>query len=139
MSGESHLSDTYEESSCALVQVKYFTDTNSTTTATSSASSLNATLSSEGEAICGPFAWADVGIMGGLWLILLLVQGYFLMYVSIFLTFCPFALVSYFYPLRPPSTYSQLYSHLPASTAYCTTLVADLHTQNNQNVLHLPS
>jgi hypothetical protein len=29
--------------------------------------------------LCGPFAWADVGIMGGLWVLLFLVQGYFIL------------------------------------------------------------
>ncbi|WVQ98188.1 hypothetical protein IAU59_005310 [Kwoniella sp. CBS 9459] len=53
-------------------EVKFFSDSQSTTSAA------NETLASEGEALCSAFAWADVGIMGALWLILLLVQSYFI-------------------------------------------------------------
>ncbi|WVQ69428.1 uncharacterized protein L199_007645 [Kwoniella botswanensis] len=53
-------------------EAKFFSDSNSTS------SSANQTLAAEGEALCSAFAWADVGIMGALWVILLLVQGYFI-------------------------------------------------------------
>ncbi|KAK4686857.1 gluconolactonase, partial [Tremellales sp. Uapishka_1] len=53
-------------------EASYFS--NSTANATAETSSL----SSEGQALCDAFAWADVGIMGGLWCILFLVQSYFL-------------------------------------------------------------
>lgn len=36
-----------------------------------------ATLASEGQSLCNAFAWADVGFMGGLWVILFLTQMYF--------------------------------------------------------------
>lgn len=35
------------------------------------------TLNDEGQALCNAFAWADVGFMGGLWVILLITQLYF--------------------------------------------------------------
>ncbi|WWC59615.1 uncharacterized protein I303_102174 [Kwoniella dejecticola CBS 10117] len=56
----------------ASCEAKFFSDSNSTS------STANSTLASEGEALCSAFAWADVGIMGALWVILLLVQGYFI-------------------------------------------------------------
>jgi hypothetical protein len=59
-------------------QHNYFSNTNATTTASSIPSAANGTLSAEGQALCNPFAWVDVGIMGGLWVLLLLAQGYFL-------------------------------------------------------------
>ncbi|WWD21618.1 hypothetical protein CI109_106104 [Kwoniella shandongensis] len=59
-------------------ETKFFSDSNS------SSSTANQTLASESEALCSAFAWADVGIMGGIWLILLLVQGYFLYLTSIY-------------------------------------------------------
>jgi hypothetical protein len=58
-------------------QVSYFSSANTTSNSATSA------LSDEGQQLCSAFAWADVGIMGGLWLILLIVQGYFLVYVLI--------------------------------------------------------
>lgn len=36
-------------------------------------------VSNEAETICSAFAWADVGIMGGAWLILLVGQVYFIL------------------------------------------------------------
>ncbi|WVO16653.1 hypothetical protein L204_104333 [Cryptococcus depauperatus] len=51
---------------------KFFTDSGNSST------SANETLSAESEKLCSAFAWADVGIMGGLWVILFLVQGYFI-------------------------------------------------------------
>ena len=36
-------------------------------------------VSSEGESICKIFAWADIGIMGGIWLVLLIGQFYFIL------------------------------------------------------------
>ncbi|KAK8847527.1 hypothetical protein IAR55_005385 [Kwoniella newhampshirensis] len=57
-------------------EAKFFSDSNSTST------TANQTLASESQALCSAFAWADVGIMGGIWLILLLVQGYFLYLTS---------------------------------------------------------
>ncbi|WVW78283.1 hypothetical protein I302_100236 [Kwoniella bestiolae CBS 10118] len=53
-------------------EAKFFSDSNSVS------DSANQTLAAEGEALCSAFAWADVGIMGALWVILLLVQGYFI-------------------------------------------------------------
>ncbi|WVR04719.1 hypothetical protein IAU60_001730 [Kwoniella sp. DSM 27419] len=53
-------------------EAKFFSDSSSTSSAA------NETLSAEGEALCSAFAWADVGIMGALWLILLVIQGYFI-------------------------------------------------------------
>lgn len=50
---------------------KFFSDTGN------SSSTANQTLAGESQALCSAFAWADVGIMGGLWVILLVVQGYF--------------------------------------------------------------
>ncbi|OXH25272.1 hypothetical protein J008_05396 [Cryptococcus neoformans] len=52
-------------------EYKFFSDVGN------SSSTANETLASEGQALCSAFAWADVGIMGGLWVILLIVQGYF--------------------------------------------------------------
>ncbi|RXK40915.1 hypothetical protein M231_01763 [Tremella mesenterica] len=54
---------------------KQYFETNNSTSSTAIA---NSTLSSESSALCDAFTWADVGIMGGLWLLLLLVQAYFL-------------------------------------------------------------
>jgi hypothetical protein len=52
------------------------------TTSTSSSSLLsgtaNSTLQSEGQALCAPFAWADIGIMGGLWVLAFFVEVYFI-------------------------------------------------------------
>ncbi|WWC68093.1 uncharacterized protein I206_102014 [Kwoniella pini CBS 10737] len=53
-------------------ETKFFSDSSSTS------STANETLASEGQALCSAFAWADVGIMGALWVILLVVQGYFI-------------------------------------------------------------
>lgn len=39
-------------------------------------------LTSQGERLCEIFSWVDVGIMGGLWLILAIIQGYLLLVVS---------------------------------------------------------
>ena len=39
----------------------------------------NSTLQEQGKILCNPFAWADIGIMGGLWLLLLLTQLYFIL------------------------------------------------------------
>ncbi|WVQ79909.1 hypothetical protein IAT38_002010 [Cryptococcus sp. DSM 104549] len=60
------------DTSVTACENKFFSDTSSTS------STANQTLASEGEALCSAFAWADVGIMGGLWVIMLLVQGYFM-------------------------------------------------------------
>ncbi|ORX33998.1 hypothetical protein BD324DRAFT_584133 [Kockovaella imperatae] len=43
-------------------------------------SAQNSTLAEQGEILCSPFAWADIGIMGGLWVLLLLTQLYFIFY-----------------------------------------------------------
>ncbi|RSH92320.1 hypothetical protein EHS25_008735 [Saitozyma podzolica] len=58
----------------AVCETAYFSNSTSTTTS----STVNSMLSEEGPLLCGPFAWADVGIMGGLWVLLFLVQGYFI-------------------------------------------------------------
>jgi hypothetical protein len=53
-------------------QQTYFTGV-ANTTETSSATS------GEGAALCEAFAWADVGIMGGLWVLLFVVQTYLIL------------------------------------------------------------
>ncbi|WRT64627.1 uncharacterized protein IL334_001560 [Kwoniella shivajii] len=53
-------------------EAKFFSDSSTSST------TANQTLASEGEALCSAFAWADVGIMGALWVILFLVQSYFI-------------------------------------------------------------
>lgn len=52
-----------------FLQTTYFAAANSTTAYATSG---------EGEAVCSAFAWADIGIMGGLWLVLAVLQGYML-------------------------------------------------------------
>ncbi|WWC86761.1 uncharacterized protein L201_001640 [Kwoniella dendrophila CBS 6074] len=61
-------------------EAKFFSDSSSST------STANQTLAAEGEALCSAFAWADVGIMGALWLILLVVQGYFIYLTRVYST-----------------------------------------------------
>jgi hypothetical protein len=58
-------------------QEDYYSPSANSTSSTF-ASAQNETLTLEAEKICPPLIWAQVGIMGGLWLILLVVQGYFL-------------------------------------------------------------
>lgn len=36
---------------------------------------------SEGKQVCEAFAWVDLGVMAGLWLLLLVVQSYLCLYV----------------------------------------------------------
>jgi hypothetical protein len=59
------------------VQTDFFTP--STALSGITAGAANATLSAQADTLCPAFAWADVGIMGGLWLILLVTQGYFIL------------------------------------------------------------
>lgn len=61
-------------------EYKFFSDTGN------SSSTANQTLASESQALCSAFAWADVGIMGGLWVILLVVQGYFVYLTRVYST-----------------------------------------------------
>ncbi|ODO08613.1 hypothetical protein L198_00344 [Cryptococcus wingfieldii CBS 7118] len=59
---------------------KFFSDT------TNTSSSANSTLASEGQTLCSAFAWADIGMMGGLWVIMLIVQLYFLYLTRVYST-----------------------------------------------------
>jgi hypothetical protein len=65
------------QESVADVQTDFFTP--STALSGITAGAANATLSAQADTLCPAFAWADVGIMGGLWLILLVTQGYFIL------------------------------------------------------------
>jgi hypothetical protein len=53
------------------LQNSYFTGLNTTSTPTST--------SGEGSALCEAFAWADVGIMSGLWVTLAIFQIYLIL------------------------------------------------------------
>ncbi|TXT13119.1 hypothetical protein VHUM_01520 [Vanrija humicola] len=52
-------------------EVDYFSANNQTTQIA------NSTLTDQGKTLCNAFAWADVGFMGGLWVILCITQLYF--------------------------------------------------------------
>lgn len=52
-------------------QTDFFSPTNTTTTAAEQ------TLTEESKMLCMAFAWADIGFMGGLWVILFVTQTYF--------------------------------------------------------------
>lgn len=51
-----------------------------------SAKALEVSVSSEGEGMCSGFAWAQVGFMGGLWLILFIGQVYFMFMTKFYAT-----------------------------------------------------
>lgn len=59
-----------------LCQIDFFTASRTPSGITAGAA--NATLSAQADTLCPAFAWADVGIMGGIWLLLFLTQGYFI-------------------------------------------------------------
>jgi hypothetical protein len=61
----------------ADTQTDFFTPASALSGITAGAA--NATLVAQADTLCPAFAWADVGIMGGLWLILLVTQGYFIL------------------------------------------------------------
>ncbi|KAK1921692.1 hypothetical protein DB88DRAFT_498901 [Papiliotrema laurentii] len=56
----------------------FYSPSANSTAASQFASASNETLTTQAEKICPPLVWAQVGIMGGLWLILLIVQVYFI-------------------------------------------------------------
>jgi len=77
----SRVNDNEEAGGCDNVdadrQTDFFTPSSAFTGITAGAA--NATLNAQADVMCPAFAWADVGIMGGLWLILLVAQGYFIL------------------------------------------------------------
>lgn len=69
------------ENAITTCQQNFFSaDANSTSSSSSVfGGNTTETLNQEAKTLCSPFAWADVGILGGLWLLALIFQGYMVM------------------------------------------------------------